>query len=68
MGRIYNEIRRNIEVLNEVNEQIKRKEIVNVYKIYDTIKALHNINHLVQYCNLHASGVLDVERLEKGTI
>lgn len=68
MGRIYNEIRRNIEVLNEVNEQIKRKEIVSVYKIYDTIKALHNINHLVQYCNLHARGVLDVERLDKGKI
>ena len=67
MGRIYDEIRRNIEVLNEVNEQIKRKEVVNIYKIYDVIKALANINRLVDYVNVHIAGD-DIGRLDKGNL
>ncbi len=67
MGRIYDEIRQNIEVLNEVNEQIKRKEVVSVYKIFDVIKAMRNINSLIDYVNNHIAGD-DIERLNKGNL
>ena len=68
MGRIYENLRRDIEKLRQVDEAIKNKQLINMDDIFAVSIALQKIQYVLVYTQHENSNLFDGQRLEFGDL
>ena len=68
MGRIYDNLRRDIEKLRQVDEAIKNQQLINMDDIFAVSIALQKIQYVLAFTQNENSNLFDGQRLEFGDL
>ena len=66
MGRIYDQLKQNIDFLNEVDRRLQNNELLNMHEIWEVQKAVVNINYVINYVEQSLEDAVEEGRLENG--
>ena len=66
MGRIYEQLKQNIDFLNEIDRRLRNNERLNMHEIWEVQKAVLNIEYVVNYTETSLEGAVGEERLANG--
>ena len=66
MGRIYEQLKQNIDFLNEIDRRLRNNERLNMHEIWEVQKAVLNIEYVVNYTETSLEGAVGEERLVNG--
>ena len=66
MGRIYEQLKQNINFLNEVDRRLQNKERLNMHEIWEVQKAIVNIKHVIDYADSSLEGGVGEGRFVAG--
>ena len=64
MGRIYEQLKQNIDFLNEVDRRLRNDEFLNMHEIWEVQKAVLNIKYVIDYTETNLQDAVDEGRLE----
>ncbi len=53
MGRLYESLRKNIELIRKVDAKLKNREIIDTTTAFEVTMALRKVNYVVHYCHIH---------------
>ena len=68
MGRIYDQLKQNIDFLNEVDRRLRNLEYLNMHEIWEVQKAILNIKYVIDCADSSIEGAVieeDMTLLEK---
>ena len=66
MGKIYAQLKQNVDFLNEIDRRLQNNERLNMHEIWEVQKAVLNIEYVVNYAENSLEGVVGEERLANG--
>ena len=66
MGRIYEQLKQNIDFLNEIDRRLQNDELLNMHEIWEVQKAVLNIKYVIDYTETSLSDAIDEGRFEAG--
>ena len=66
MGRIYDQLKQNIDFLNEVDRRLQNNELLNMHEIWEVQKAVVNINYVINYVEQSLEDAVEEGRFENG--
>ena len=66
MGRIYEQLKQNIDFLNEIDRRLQNDELLNMHEIWEVQKAVLNIKYVIDYAETSLEDAVNEGRLEAG--
>lgn len=64
MGRLYDQLKQNIDFLNEIDRRLQNQEQLNMHEIWEVQKAVLNIGYVMDYVDENLQGAIDEGRFE----
>ena len=66
MGRIYDQLKQNVDFLNEIDRRLRNNERLNMHEIWEVQKAIVNVNYVINYADSSFENGVGEERFEIG--